>query len=90
MKTPEIKKILTDRAWQADRLNEQIRTTGWVRSTRHSKAGISFIEVNDGSSVSSIQVIAPKELVNYSEIEKITTGVSIKVSGILVESMNKG
>ena len=90
MKTPEIKKILTDRASQADRLNEHIRITGWVRSTRHSKAGISFIEVNDGSSVSSIQVVAPKELVNYSEIEKITTGVSIKVSGILVESMGKG
>ena len=90
MKTPEIKKILTDRAWQADRLNEHIRTTGWVRSTRHSKAGISFIEVNDGSSVSSIQVVAPKELVNYSEIEKITTGVSITVSGMLVESMGKG
>ncbi len=90
MKTPEIKKFLTDRAWQADRLNEHIRITGWVRSTRHSKAGISFIEVNDGSSVSSIQVVAPKELVNYSEIEKITTGVSIKVSGILVESMGKG
>ena len=90
MKTPEIKKILTDRAWQADRLNEHIRATGWVRSTRHSKAGISFIEVNDGSSVSSIQVVVPKELVNYSEIEKITTGVSITVSGILVESMGKG
>ena len=90
MKTPEIKKILTDRASQADRLNEHIRITGWVRSTRHSKAGITFIEVNDGSSVSSIQVVAPKELVNYSEIEKITTGVSIKVSGILVESMGKG
>ena len=90
MKTPEIKKILTDRAWQADHLNEHIRATGWVRSTRHSKAGISFIEVNDGSSVSSIQVVAPKELINYGEIEKITTGASITVSGILVESMGKG
>jgi len=90
MKTPEIKKILTDRAWQADRLNERIRAIGWVRSIRHSKAGISFIEVNDGSSVSSIQVVAPKELANYSEIEKITAGVSITVSGILVESMGKG
>ena len=90
MKTPEIKKILTDRAWQADHLNERIRAIGWVRSIRHSKAGISFIEVNDGSSVSSIQVVAPKELANYSEIEKITAGVSITVSGILVESMGKG
>ena len=61
-----------------------------MRSSRHSKAGISFIEVNDGSSLSSIQIVVPKELVNYSEIEKITTGVSIKVSGILVESMGKG
>ena len=90
MKTPEIKKVLTDKAWQANHLNEYIQITGWVRSIRHSKAGISFIEINDGSSILSIQAVAPKALVNYCEIEKITTGVSITVSGILVESMGKG
>ena len=90
MKILEIKKILTDQPWQADHLNENIQITGWVRSARHSKAGISFIEINDGSCISSIQVVAPEALDNYGEIEKITTGVSITVSGLLVESMGKG
>ena len=90
MKTLEIKKVLTDQAWQAAHLNEHIRITGWVRSARHSKAGISFIEINDGSSILSIQVVSPEALDNYCEIKKITTGVSVTVSGLLVESMGKG
>ena len=90
MKTLEIKKVLTDQAWQAENLDEHIRITGWVRSARHSKAGISFIEINDGSSILSIQVVSPEALDNYCEIKKITTGVSVTVSGLLVESMGKG
>ena len=90
MKALEIKKVLTDQAWQAAHLNEHIRITGWVRSARHSKAGISFIEINDGSSILSIQVVSPEALDNYCEIKKITTGVSVTVSGLLVESMGKG
>ena len=90
MKTLEIKKIVTDQTWQADHLNEHIRVTGWVRSIRHSKAGISFIAINDGSSLLSVQVVVPEALDNYCEIEKITTGVSITASGLLVESMGKG
>ena len=90
MKTLEIKKVLTDQAWQAAHLDEHIRITGWVRSARHSKAGISFIEINDGSSILSIQVVSPESLNNYCEIKKITTGVSVTVSGQLVESMGKG
>ena len=38
----------------------------------------------------SVQVVAPEALDNYCEIEKITTGVSITASGLLVESMGKG
>ncbi|MEC8299966.1 MAG: asparagine--tRNA ligase [Pseudomonadota bacterium] len=90
MKTLEIKKVVTDQTWQADHLNEHIRVTGWVRSIRHSKAGISFIAINDGSSLLSVQVVVPEALDNYCEIEKITTGVSITASGLLVESMGKG
>ena len=90
MKTLEIKKVVTDQTWQAAHLNEHIRVTGWVRSIRHSKAGISFIAINDGSSILSVQVVVPEALDNYCEIKKITTGVSITASGLLVESMGKG
>ena len=64
---------------------------GWVRTRRDSKGGFSFIEVNDGSCLSSLQVIAEKGLPNYhDEILKMQTGCSIRVSGTLAASPGKG
>ncbi len=55
---------------------------GWVRTRRDSKGGFSFIEVNDGSSMGNLQVVAPAELANYaSEIQKLTAGCSIVAVG---------
>lgn len=64
---------------------------GWVRTRRDSKGGFSFVEVNDGSSLGNLQVVAPAELGNYeSEIQKLTAGCSIVVRGELQESPAKG
>ncbi len=64
---------------------------GWVRTRRDSKAGFSFIELNDGSCLSGLQIIADAELSNYhSEVVKLQTGCSIKAAGILAESPGKG
>ena len=62
---------------------------GWVRTRRDSK-GFSFIEVNDGSSLKNIQVVADEKLPNYDEIKKLTTGSALAVSGQLVESKGGG
>ena len=43
----------------------KITVMGWVRTTRDAKGGFSFIEVNDGSSLSSLQIIADEKLHNY-------------------------
>ena len=68
-----------------------VTVAGWVRTRRDSKGGFSFIEVNDGSAFSGIQVVAPGELPNYeSDILKITIGSSISVTGRLVESPGQG
>jgi asparaginyl-tRNA synthetase len=68
-----------------------VTVAGWVRTRRDSKAGFSFIDLNDGSSFSGIQIVAPGELPNYeSEILRITIGASIMVTGELVESPGKG
>lgn len=68
-----------------------VTVNGWVRSKRDSKAGISFIEVNDGSCFSSIQAVAPKALPNYeADVLHITTGCAVIISGELVESQGKG
>ena len=64
---------------------------GWVRTRRDSKGGFSFIEVNDGTCLGNLQVVAPGELENYaSEIQKLTAGCSIVVSGRIEESPAKG
>ena len=67
----------------------QVLIKGWVRTRRDSK-GFSFIEVNDGSSLKNIQVIADEKLPNYPEIKKLTTGSAIAVSGRLVASRGGG
>ncbi|MBL7205653.1 MAG: asparagine--tRNA ligase [Desulfobacteraceae bacterium] len=64
---------------------------GWVRTRRDSKGGFSFIEVNDGSCISGIQIIADEKLPNYiDEILKLQTGCSIKAVGTLASSPGKG
>ena len=58
---------------------------GWVKTKRDSK-DFSFLEINDGSCLKNIQVIANNSLNNYNEIKKLTTGSSVCVKGALVES----
>jgi len=62
---------------------------GWVRTKRGSKE-FSFMEINDGSCLSNIQILADKGLTHYSDIEALTTGSSVSVMGTLVESPGKG
>ena len=63
---------------------------GWIRTRRDAKA-FSFIEVNDGSCLKGIQVIADAGLPNYAtEIARAHTGASIEVQGKLVPSQGQG
>src|SRR4051812_27687627 len=66
-----------------------IQIQGWVRTRRDSK-DFSFVELNDGSSLRSLQVIAGSNLSNYAAVQRLTTGASIIVHGELVESQGKG
>ena len=64
---------------------------GWVRTRRDSKAGFSFIEINDGSCQGNIQIIAEGTLDNYeSEVKKLTAGCSISATGEIKESGGRG
>lgn len=72
-------------------VGEAVTVEGWVRTRRDSKAGFSFINVNDGSCFDSIQVVAPGELENYSgEILRLTSGCAVECHGTLVESAGRG
>ena len=67
----------------------EILVRGWVRTRRDSK-DFSFIEVNDGSSLKNLQIIARNTVPNYADIQRLTTGASIIVRGELVPSQGKG
>lgn len=68
---------------------ESVVVNGWVRTRRDSKA-FSFLEVNDGSCLTNLQVMADANTVGYKDISRFTTGASVEVSGSLVESPAKG
>jgi asparaginyl-tRNA synthetase len=64
---------------------------GWVRTRRDSKAGLSFVNVHDGSCFDPIQVVASRELDNYeSDVQKLTAGCAVRVRGEVVPSQGKG
>lgn len=68
-----------------------VRVQGWVRTKRDSKGGFSFIEINDGSCMKGLQVVAEGSLENYeTEVLAIGTGCSVSVEGPIVESQGKG
>ncbi len=67
-----------------------IEVAGWVRTRRDSKAGLSFIQLNDGSTVRNLQIVANNNLSNYeNEILTIGSGCSIWAKGKIVESQGK-
>jgi asparaginyl-tRNA synthetase len=75
---------------KAGQPDEAVHIQGWVRTKRELKE-FSFVEVNDGSSLSGLQVVLNQDLPNYSEvIRKLNTGASLAVSGVLVPSPGKG
>jgi asparaginyl-tRNA synthetase len=62
---------------------------GWIRTRRDAK-NFSFLEINDGSCLKNVQVIADESLPNYADVKKLTTGAAVAVSGSLVESKGGG
>jgi asparaginyl-tRNA synthetase len=72
-------------------IGAQVSIKGWVRTRRDSKAGLSFINVHDGSCFDPIQIVAPSTLTNYTaEISRLTSGCSVECRGTLVESTGRG
>ena len=62
---------------------------GWVRTKRGNK-NISFIALNDGSTINNIQIVIDSSVFDENLIKEITTGACIAVKGCLVESQGQG
>lgn len=68
---------------------DAVLVKGWVRTRRDAK-GFSFLEINDGSCLANLQVIADDNLPNYADIKKISTGAAVSIKGALKKSPGKG
>ncbi len=74
-----------------ERVGSRVMVCGWIRTRRDSKAGFSFLELNDGSRMKGLQIIADGGLANYrDEILKLQSGSSVQVTGEIVASPGKG
>lgn len=68
---------------------DALTVKGWVRTRRDSK-GFSFLEINDGSCLASLQVIVDAGAPGYDQVPRLTTGASVAVDGRLVASQGAG
>ena len=72
-----------------DYLNKDIKLNGWIKSVRSSK-NFGFIDLNDGTYQTGVQVVFDEGLNNFSEIEKYHVGAGLEVDGKVVESQGGG
>jgi asparaginyl-tRNA synthetase len=84
-----MKRIKISRLLKSEAPKDEVLIKGWVRTRRDAK-DFSFIEVNDGSCLKNIQIVAGSTLSNYQEVARLSTGSAVVVYGKLVESMGSG
>ena len=82
-KRTKVKELLQSRPGQ------EVTAKGWVRTKRGNK-NVSFIALNDGSTINSIQVVVDTASFEDELLKRITTGACICVKGLLVESLGSG
>ena len=84
MERKKVKEILSNPV-----TGEEVLVKGWVRTRRGSR-NISFIALNDGSTINNIQVVADMSRFDERQLRDISTGACIAVTGKLVESQGQG
>ena len=79
---PKVREVLT-----SPQIGAEVVIQGWVRTKRESKAGVAFLEINDGSYFQNLQVVISNDLPNYAtELAKLHAGASVFVRGVVVQS----
>lgn len=72
--------------YSMDLAGKEVTVKGWVRTVRNQKT-FSFIELNDGSTLSNLQIVADSNTEDYMKLmDKLSTGVSISAFGKLEKS----
>ncbi len=69
--------------------SDDLHVAGWVRTRRDSKA-FSFLELNDGTCLANLQIVADAGIPGYGDIAKMNTGASVEIHGKLIPSPAAG
>jgi len=72
-------------------VGQKISVCGWVRTKREgAKGAIAFMQINDGSCVADIQIVADQSVKGFASLKEVSTGASVRCTGELVKSQGKG
>lgn len=86
--TQGMKRVLIKRLLKSESEISEVLIQGWVRTRRDNKA-FSFLEINDGSTVSSLQVVADAGIPGYERIGEMSTGAAVSIKGALVTGQGR-
>ncbi|MDE6248017.1 MAG: asparagine--tRNA ligase [Muribaculaceae bacterium] len=87
----DIRRTLISKLFAAPQeyIGKEVDVKGWVRSRRGNKY-VQFVALNDGSTIKSLQIVFDLNKFSDEDLKGVTTGSSIHVQGVLVESQGKG
>jgi asparaginyl-tRNA synthetase len=86
-----MEKVRVVEARRPEAIGRTVCVQGWIRTRRDSKGGFSFLEINDGSCLGNLQVIAEASLPNYeAELKRLSAGCSVTVVGTVKASGGQG
>ena len=74
---------------ESEKIEEEVTIMGWVRTKRSNK-NVSFIAVNDGSTIQNYQVVADPSIITEDTLRRVTTGACLKITGNVVASQGAG
>ena len=72
-----------------DDVANPVSVNGWVKTVR-SSGGVSFVQINDGSSLADLQLVVDVNCPDYALVDRLTTGCSVTAHGTLQESLGRG
>lgn len=84
-----MKRIKISDIFAPELIGKEVTVKGWVRTRRGNKH-VQFVALNDGSTIKNIQIVFDLQKFSDDDLKAITTGSSLRVTGLLVESMGKG
>ncbi len=88
-KTMKMKRIKIAEVLKSTEFDVDVLVKGWVRTRRGNK-NVSFIALNDGSTINNLQIVVDNAQFDEELLRTITTGAAIAVVGRLVQSQGKG